>query len=107
MTPHQRNHPDFTLRRFVACGACGPPLTRRASQWLLDPPELDGANVSREAHDVKRRRQHLGDQRSPLRALFGLQPGTSEGASRSFWQDVRNAPFHGWTDAYTLINGGF
>ncbi len=25
VTPHQRNHPDFTLRRFVACGACGPP----------------------------------------------------------------------------------
>ena len=27
MTPHQRNHPDFPLRRFVACDACGTPLT--------------------------------------------------------------------------------
>ena len=27
LTPHQRNHPDFPLRRFVACGACGTPLT--------------------------------------------------------------------------------
>ena len=27
LTPHQRNHPDFPLRRFVACDACGTPLT--------------------------------------------------------------------------------
>jgi DNA invertase Pin-like site-specific DNA recombinase len=27
VTPHQRNHPDFPLRRFVSCGACGVPLT--------------------------------------------------------------------------------
>jgi len=27
VTPHQRNHPDFPLRRFVRCGACGIPLT--------------------------------------------------------------------------------
>lgn len=26
-TPHQRNHPDFPLRRFVGCAACGVPLT--------------------------------------------------------------------------------
>ena len=25
--PHQRNHPDFPLRRFVACAECGTPLT--------------------------------------------------------------------------------
>ena len=25
----------------------------------------------------------------------------------AFWQDVLNRPFHGWTDAYILINGGF
>ena len=27
LKPHQRNHPDFPLRRFVACAACGTPLT--------------------------------------------------------------------------------
>ena len=27
LTPHLRNHPDFPLRRFVACVACGTPLT--------------------------------------------------------------------------------
>ena len=26
---------------------------------------------------------------------------------RAFWQDVLNAPFHGWTDPYSLVNGGF
>ena len=27
ITPHLRNHPDFPLRMFVRCGACGKPLT--------------------------------------------------------------------------------
>ena len=27
LKPHQRNHPDFPLRRFVACAKCGTPLT--------------------------------------------------------------------------------
>ncbi len=27
VTPHRRNHPDFPLRRFIACQACGTPLT--------------------------------------------------------------------------------
>ena len=27
VTPHQRNHPDFPLRRFVRCGHCERPLT--------------------------------------------------------------------------------
>ena len=27
LTPHLRNHPDFPLRRFVACSICGTPLT--------------------------------------------------------------------------------
>ena len=27
VTPHLRNHPDFPLRRFVACATCGTPLT--------------------------------------------------------------------------------
>ena len=27
LTPHHRNHPDFPLRRFVACAGCGTPLT--------------------------------------------------------------------------------
>ena len=26
---------------------------------------------------------------------------------KAFWQDVLNTPFHGWTDAYSLVNGGF
>ena len=25
----------------------------------------------------------------------------------AFWQDVLNEAFHGWTDAYALVNGGF
>lgn len=27
LTPHMRNHPDFPLRRFVACQECSTPLT--------------------------------------------------------------------------------
>ena len=27
LKPHRRNHPDFPLRRFVACATCGTPLT--------------------------------------------------------------------------------
>ena len=27
LKPHQSNHPDFPLRRFVACAECGTPLT--------------------------------------------------------------------------------
>lgn len=27
LTPYQRNHPDFPLRRFVRCSECGKPLT--------------------------------------------------------------------------------
>ncbi len=27
VTPYQRNHPDFPLRRFITCTACGVPLT--------------------------------------------------------------------------------
>ena len=27
ITPHLRNHPDFPLRLFLRCGACGRPLT--------------------------------------------------------------------------------
>jgi hypothetical protein len=27
VTAHQRNNPDFPLRVFVSCGACGTPLT--------------------------------------------------------------------------------
>ena len=27
VTPYERNHPDFPLRRFVRCGRCGTPLT--------------------------------------------------------------------------------
>ena len=27
VTAYRRNHPDFPLRRFVACGVCGHPLT--------------------------------------------------------------------------------
>lgn len=27
VVPHLRNHPDFPLRRFVGCAACGTPLT--------------------------------------------------------------------------------
>jgi site-specific DNA recombinase len=27
ITPYQRSHPDFPLRRFTACGGCGKPLT--------------------------------------------------------------------------------
>ena len=26
---------------------------------------------------------------------------------KAFWQDVLNTPFHDWTDAYSLVNGGF
>ena len=28
-------------------------------------------------------------------------------AGSAFWQDVLNDPFHGTTDAYTMVNGGF
>jgi len=27
ITPHERNHPDFPLRRFVKCGKCDTPIT--------------------------------------------------------------------------------
>ena len=32
LKPLRRNHPDFPLRCFVACGACGTPLTGSASR---------------------------------------------------------------------------
>src|SRR5262249_46696846 len=28
-------------------------------------------------------------------------------ADRAFWTDVLSAPFHGFTDAYTMVNGSF
>lgn len=32
ITPHQRNHPDFPLRRFVRCDECGTPITGSRSK---------------------------------------------------------------------------
>ena len=28
-------------------------------------------------------------------------------ASDAFWSDVLTAPYHGFTDAYTMVNGSF
>lgn len=52
---HHRNHPEFPLRRFVRCGACGSPLTASRSRSKTGRyyryyrcPKCDRVNVRKE-----------------------------------------------------------
>jgi outer membrane receptor protein involved in Fe transport len=36
-----------------------------------------------------------------------LGSGSINYSDKAFWSDVLNSPFHGFTDAYTLVNGSF
>src|SRR5262249_42560315 len=49
-------------------------------------------------------RFNAGFSYSRSRYLGDLNLTYSDGA---FWQDVLDTPYHGTTDSYTLVNGGF
>ena len=36
-----------------------------------------------------------------------LGSGSVDYSDRAFWSDVLSGPYHGFTDAYTLVNGSF
>ena len=70
-------------------------------QW--DPEALNLATVL-ELNLPPNNRFNAGFNFSHLRYLGNLSVSYTDHA---FWQDVLDARFHGTTDAYTLINGGF
>ena len=54
--PHERNHPDFPLRRFVNCWSCGTPLTgswsrgrgKKYAYYRCRKPGCRGVNVAKD-----------------------------------------------------------
>ena len=71
-------------------------------QWDPDPAEV-GFNLA-ELNLPPNNRFNAGFNFSYSRFLGNLAVNYTDEA---FWQDVLDARFHGTTDAYTLINGGF
>ena len=66
-------------------------------------PEPDGFDLS-ELNIPPEHRINAGVSFSAGRLLGNLSVNYS---SEAFWQDVLDARFHGRTDAYTIVNGGF
>jgi iron complex outermembrane receptor protein len=65
-----------------------------------DPEDFDLSELNIPA----KHRFNVGVAWAPQRFLANLSVSYS---SSAFWQDVLNDPFHGTTDSYTLVNGGF
>jgi iron complex outermembrane receptor protein len=74
--------------------------------WQSDPDILDDPNPfpPSELSLPPNNRFNLGGMYTRQRFLGSLSINYSDGA---FWSDVLTAPFHGFTDAYTLVNGSF
>ena len=74
VTPHQKNHPDFPLRRFIACSACGTPLT---GSWSTGRSSRYGyyACRVRGCRQVKVRKERLDAEFVAL--LEQLQPNAA------------------------------
>jgi TonB-dependent receptor-like protein len=70
--------------------------------WQAEP-EPDGFDIS-ELNLPAKNRFNVGARFSNRRALGNLSISYSDSA---FWQDVLDDRYHGTTDAYTLVNGGF
>jgi outer membrane receptor protein involved in Fe transport len=70
--------------------------------WQAEP-EPDGFDIS-ELNLPAENRFNVGVGFNGRRALGNLSISYSDGA---FWQDVLDDRFHGTTDSYTLVNGGF
>jgi outer membrane receptor protein involved in Fe transport len=68
-----------------------------------DEPDPEGFDIS-ELNIPAAHRFNLGLGFNSRRFLGNLSVSYSDGA---FWQDVLDDRFHGTTDAYTLVNGGF
>ena len=68
-----------------------------------DEPEPDGFDLS-ELNLPPEHRFNLGVGVNFRRVLANLSVNYT---GDSFWQDVLDARYHGTTDAYTLVNGGF
>jgi outer membrane receptor protein involved in Fe transport len=70
--------------------------------WQAEP-EPDGFDIS-ELNLPPENRFNLGVRFSNRRALGNVAVSYSDSA---FWQDVLDDRYHGTTDSYTLVNGGF
>jgi iron complex outermembrane receptor protein len=70
--------------------------------WQAEP-EPDGFDIS-ELNLPPTNRFNVGVRFSNRRALGNLSVSYSDSA---FWQDVLDDRYHGTTDPYTLVNGGF
>jgi len=68
-------------------------------QGKPDPKDFDISELNLPA----KHRFNLGATWTPGRFLTNLSVSYS---SKAFWQDVLTDPFHGTTDAYTLVNAG-
>ena len=66
-------------------------------------PEPDGFDIS-ELNLPPENRFNVGVRFNNRRALANLSVSYTDSA---FWQDVLDDRYHGTTDAYTLVNGGF
>ena len=70
--------------------------------WQAEP-EPDGFPIS-ELNLPARHRFNAGANFTYNRVFGNLSLTYSDGA---FWQDVLDARYHGTTESYTLVNGGF
>jgi hypothetical protein len=70
--------------------------------WQAEP-EPDGFDIS-ELNLPPENRFNVGVGFTNRRALGNLSISYSDSA---FWQDVLDDRYHGTTEAYTLVNGGF
>ena len=71
LRPHSRNHPDFPLRRFVACSHCATPLT---GSWSTGRSKKYPYYHCRKCQRTKTGKQNLEDLFVEL--LSSLQPET-------------------------------
>jgi site-specific DNA recombinase len=86
--PRERNHPDFPLRRFVRCDACGRPLT---GSWSK------GRNEHYAYYHCQRQCRAVNVRKKKLEDLFvdelkELQP------SPGYMQLVKERVVHAWRD---------
>lgn len=74
--------------------------------WQGDPEILEADNPypTAELSIPPTHRFNLGGTYSGPRFLGAL---TVNSTDRAFWSDVLTSPFHGFTDAFTLVNGSF
>jgi iron complex outermembrane receptor protein len=74
--------------------------------WQSDPDILDDPNPfpAAELSLPPTNRFNIGGMYTGPRFLGALTINYSDGA---FWSDVLTGPYHGFTDAYTLVNGSF